>query len=242
MHFTAIISSIFALSAVSTAVALPAAGLPEVAVADKRAIVEERNPFDPFGNEKRAVTLGLSRRPLSTSTSSTKAAVATPAANTPPNSWSQGILNAHNAARKTHGAGNLVWADDLTAYAKTWAEKCGWYHGGYPSGTGQNLAAGASSASVATQSPETVVNMWMAEEKDYNPSAPVYSHFTQVVWKATTQLGCYQAQCANSNFKNQNGQLVFNNSQLKSVAYTVCNYRKAGNVQGQYAANVQKII
>lgn len=37
--------------------------------------------------------------------------------------------------------------------------------------------------------------MWMAEAKDYDPQNPVYSHFTQVVWKATTQLGCAKVAC-----------------------------------------------
>ena len=29
----------------------------------------------------------------------------------------------------------------------------------------------------------------------YNPNNPTYSHFTQVVWKSTTQLGCAVATC-----------------------------------------------
>lgn len=32
----------------------------------------------------------------------------------------------------------------------------------------------------------------------YNPNNPVYSHFTQMVWKATTDLGCYVETCHNS--------------------------------------------
>lgn len=244
MHFSTILPSILALAAVSKAAALPAAG-----PAEERAL-EERNPFDPFGLEKRAATLSLNRvattlslgrTPIATSTStSTRAATPT---NSPPNAWATGILNAHNTARKSHAANALVWNDELTGYAKIWAEKCIWEHGQPVSiSLGQNLAAGASSASVATQSGQTVVDMWMAEEKDYNPQAPMYSHFTQVVWKATTELGCYQAQCPNSKFKDGKGQLVFNNSRLVSVAYTVCNYRRAGNVQGQYADNVTKIL
>lgn len=182
MHFSTILPSILALAAVCEAAALPAAG-----PAEERAI-KERNPFDPFGLEKRAATLSLSRvattlslgrTPIATSTpTSTRAAAPT---NSPPNAWATGILNAHNTARKSHAANALVWNDELAGYAKTWAEKCIWYgqadvaivddtdgscreHGQPVSiSLGQNLAAGASSASVATQSGQTVVDMWMAE-------------------------------------------------------------------------------
>lgn len=105
-------------------------------------------------------------------------------------------------------------------------------------GAGQNLAAGASTATTVSQSGQAIVNAWMAEEKDYDPSNPTYSHFTQVVWKATSELGCYQSKCDAQTFRDGNGNLVFPN--MRSVVFTTCNYRKPGNVQGQYAANVQK--
>jgi len=31
---------------------------------------------------------------------------------------------------------------------------------------------------------------------DYDPKNPTYSHFTQVVWKGTTQVGCAVATCS----------------------------------------------
>jgi len=164
-----------------------------------------------------------------------------PAAGGPIDAWSKQILAAHNSARASHGAGNLVWAQDLVDAAQKWAAACVWEHGGNSGivgGAGQNLAAGASSGATASQSGQAIVDMWMAEEKDYNPKSPTYSHFTQVVWKGTTQLGCFQAQCASSKFKTGSGALVF--PSMKSVAYTVCNYKKAGNVSGQYGTNVQK--
>jgi hypothetical protein len=33
----------------------------------------------------------------------------------------------------------------------------------------------------------------------YDPKNPTYSHFTQVVWKATTELGCSLYICNNNN-------------------------------------------
>ena len=57
------------------------------------------------------------------------------------------------------------------------------------------------------------IKMWTDESVDYTPATPNYrcafslaffvcfadgvcSHFTQVVWKATTQLGCAVASCS----------------------------------------------
>lgn len=40
---------------------------------------------------------------------------------------------------------------------------------------GQNLAASAG----YKQTGQNVVDAWMSEEKDYNPSSPSYSHFTR---------------------------------------------------------------
>lgn len=54
----------------------------------------------------------------------------------------------------------------------------------------ENLAAGTGDFSVTDG-----IKLWTDEAKDYNPSAPQYSHFTQVVWKATKQVGCFMATC-----------------------------------------------
>jgi hypothetical protein len=66
----------------------------------------------------------------------------------------------------------------------------------YPSYRGylcftENLAVGTG--------PFTVTNgitLWTDEAKDYDPNNPQYSHFTQVAWKSTTQLGCAMIDCA----------------------------------------------
>ena len=55
----------------------------------------------------------------------------------------------------------------------------------------ENLAAGSGSGFTATDG----INAWNAEAKDYNPQDHIYSHFTQVVWKSTTQLGCALVTC-----------------------------------------------
>jgi len=39
------------------------------------------------------------------------------------------------------------------------------------------------------------INAWNDEAKDYDPNNPTYSHFTQVVWKATKEVGCAIVTC-----------------------------------------------
>ncbi|CAE6425065.1 unnamed protein product [Rhizoctonia solani] len=99
----------------------------------------------------------------------------------------QQYLDAHNNKRAKHGAKALVWDDALSASAQAWANQCKFEH----SQSGQNLAAGTGNPSAAT-----AVGWWNDESKDYNTSSPQYSHWTQVVWKSTTKLGCAMKQCA----------------------------------------------
>ena len=54
----------------------------------------------------------------------------------------------------------------------------------------ENLSAGTNLGIPAA------IKMWTDEVSEYDPANPQFSHFTQVVWKATTQLGCYAATCA----------------------------------------------
>jgi len=64
------------------------------------------------------------------------------------------------------------------------------------------LAAGTGSGYTVTSG----VKAWTDEVKDYNPKSPVPSHFTQVVWKNTKQLGCAFIDCpAGSIFPSQYG-------------------------------------
>jgi hypothetical protein len=64
------------------------------------------------------------------------------------------------------------------------------------------------------------VNAWMAEKKDYKiKSFFDTGHYTQVVWKETTQVGCGAA-IADARF------------------YLTCAYYPRGNVQDMYTQNV----
>jgi hypothetical protein len=77
------------------------------------------------------------------------------------------------------------------------------------------------------------VKSWYDEVSKYDYNNPGFSsatgHFTQVVWKSSTQLGCGAAR----------GVKTLNGTNYNAF-YVVCHYSPAGNVQGQFPANVLK--
>jgi uncharacterized protein YkwD len=133
-------------------------------------------------------------------------------------------LSAHNTVRTQHGADPLTWSDDLSAKAQQWADGCVFKHSGGSLGPfGENLAAGTGSFTIAD-----AVGLWNAEVSQYDSNNPVPSHFTQVVWKSTTQVGCAVQSCSG----------IFDAS-YGPAQYYVCEYSPAGNVIGEFAQNVQ---
>jgi hypothetical protein len=74
------------------------------------------------------------------------------------------------------------------------------------------------------------VDAWALERKSYNYKDPSFSektgHFTQVVWKATTSVGCGRKAC------NGTGNV--------SGWYIVCEYYPPGNVIGEFGTEVGK--
>ncbi|KPV74048.1 uncharacterized protein RHOBADRAFT_16288, partial [Rhodotorula graminis WP1] len=104
-------------------------------------------------------------------------------------------LSEHNTFRALHSAPALVWNQTLADKAASWANKCVFQHSQGALGRyGENLAASAGSG-VTVQTALSGIKAWEAEAPDYTPDNPNYSHFTQMVWKASKQLGCYQASC-----------------------------------------------
>jgi uncharacterized protein YkwD len=150
-------------------------------------------------------------------------------------------LTSHNAYRLKHHAPNLTIADALNATAQSWAEYLAanalFQHStaAQRNNAGENIYVSYTTAiAIApnTLSDSAVAN-WYNEVSAYNYAVSQFSsatgHFTQVVWKASTLLGCGAA----SGIKTING-IKYN------AFYVVCQYNPAGNFTGQFANNVLK--
>ncbi|KAJ8083118.1 hypothetical protein AAF712_007229 [Marasmius tenuissimus] len=134
-------------------------------------------------------------------------------------------LKLHNDIRGQHGAGPLQWNNTLETAAQKWANGCVFEHSRGAIGPfGENLSTGTGDFGI-----DAAVKLWTDEAGDYNPSNPQYSHFTQMVWKESTQVGCAVATGCNG---------IFDGSYGPAKLY-VCEYYPAGNVIGDFQSNVQ---
>ena len=137
------------------------------------------------------------------------------------------ILAAHNQARASvmpapsTPISALSWSNEIATSAQAWADGCMFKHSGGK--YGENIFASAG----ANTTPQGVVDSWVAEVKDYdyasNSCAATCGHYTQVVWRKSSALGCAVSNCSkNSPF-----------SGFDQWQFWVCNYDPPGNFNGQ---------
>lgn len=135
-------------------------------------------------------------------------------------------LNSHNNYRAKHHAPPLTLKKNLCNFAQEWANNLaarGTMQHRSNNSYGENIYSmwGTGNISVSGSDP---VDSWYSEIKDYNFNSGGFSsgtgHFTQVVWKGSTELGVGIA-------KNGNNQI-----------FVVANYSPPGNYQGQFRENV----
>lgn len=159
--------------------------------------------------------------------------------------YSAVMLAYHNIHRLNHSASALEWDDELAGYAENTANGCVFEHdmkqgnGGY----GQNLASWGATSDIDGLKNKAaaggITNQWYNNEManwafygQENPPADMnidlYGHFTQVVWKDSTKVGCATVKCPAGTV------LSF------PSWYTVCNYNPQGNFGGRYGDNVLK--
>jgi pathogenesis-related protein 1 len=124
----------------------------------------------------------------------------------------------------------LTWNADLAATAAAWIAQCQdddapaglidhnpGRSNGHPYYVGENIFGAGGNATA-----QQAVNAWASEGEDYNHAAntcsgPTCGHYTQIVWRATLELGCALGSCAGFTYPNS----------------IVCNYGPGGNSGGQ---------
>ncbi|KAJ6437866.1 CAP domain-containing protein [Purpureocillium lavendulum] len=161
----------------------------------------------------------------------------------PTEEYKAAAVDLHNKARASYnGAPALSWSDTLAEDAVAWSvtlcsDPSGDLRHGHSTAAGkagvwgQNLASVASMNSTVNAELERAFKSWDDEKKDYvagSDFSMATGHFTQIVWKKTTQVGCATVQCPGGN------------NQLTTM-YTTCNYYPAGNVQGKFGPMVDQI-
>ena len=134
-----------------------------------------------------------------------------------------GMTAAHNAARCATATDTqlppLAWSAEVAATARAYADGlaaqgCPLQHSGGP--YGENIFWGT-----GNYQPQHVVDAWMEEESCYgggvfpDTCSCTCGHYTQIVWRDTTDLGCGIGACPGG------GEIW------------VCNYDPPGNWVGQ---------
>ncbi|MBH8564826.1 secretion protein [Nostoc sp. CENA67] len=142
-------------------------------------------------------------------------------------------VSAHNTYRAKHSSPNVTIDNTLNQSAQAWAEtiaaKGDLVHSTNQNNVGENIYWGGDSADLGS----AAVQEWYSEIQNYDYNNPVLSdstgHFTQLVWKGTTKVGCGAAP----------GPATIDGKKYDGF-YVVCQYSPAGNVEGQLADNVLK--
>lgn len=143
--------------------------------------------------------------------------------------FSKETLSIHNEYRRKHGVPDLKLNPEISKFAQNWADTCARTASLQHRANnqyGENLFSMYSSDYSHVPTPRDAVKEWYDEIKLHTFGVEKVSqgclHFTQLIWKNTTDLGVGLA-------KNKKGQ-----------TYVVCNYHPRGNYGGQFAENVPK--
>jgi pathogenesis-related protein 1 len=142
------------------------------------------------------------------------------------------IVAAHDQVRAGVGVGPLTWDAALARTAAVWAAQCRDNGSGFiphnPDRSvgsavyvGENIYA-STAAPGAVTGPQAVA-AWASEAADYDyasntcAAGQVCGHYTQVVWRSTTRVGCAKQDCPALTYRTN----------------VICDYAPGGNVSGQ---------
>ncbi len=131
------------------------------------------------------------------------------------------IVAYHNKVRKEVGVGPVTWSKDIAQFAQEWADKLadsGELVHRKKNKYGENIAMAGGVIKGA--------ELWYSEKKDYKAGSAIpkdfgkfkAGHYTQMVWRKTTEIGVGKALVKKGKFA---GQFAI-----------VGNYNPAGNVLG----------
>ena len=120
----------------------------------------------------------------------------------------------------------MQWSAEVEAVAAQWAAHCVYQHNAGRGNLGENIAA---SSPGYWPTIAGVVQAWASEAADYDyasnscAAGKVCGHYTQLVWRDSTLLGCAYARCtSNSPFQG-----------VPTWDFWVCDYSPPGNWAGQ---------
>jgi hypothetical protein len=154
----------------------------------------------------------------------------------PPDNTNFVILEIINRERAAVGVPPLVWSDTLAAGAQAWADYEASLNRSFHSpGNFRDYAE-----TIAESGPHNpidvnatlipMLNFWINEKANYVPGTPMeqdggapnyYWHYTQLVWRTTTEIGCGMA---TGSIQNEYGQVN---------DFLVCRFLPMGNFIGQ---------
>lgn len=160
----------------------------------------------------------------------------------PPPGFATEMLDTHNAVRASPASvggspapspplAPLGWSDAAAATAQAWADGCTYAHNAARGSLGENIAATAPAG--LRDAAYVVLEGWAAEAPFYDHAANTCDegnpanepgtcgHYTQIVWRDTTVVGCGFRTCSTGS--------PFGSG---SWDFWVCNYAPPGNFIG----------
>ncbi|HEU4957519.1 MAG TPA: CAP domain-containing protein [Sphingomicrobium sp.] len=140
------------------------------------------------------------------------------------------VLSAHNQARRQFGVAPLAWSEPLATEALRHAQymaSTGFYGHDRTPGRRKRMGENIWRGQRGLFSYDVMVGAMLGEQRNFRPGPypnnsrtgnwSDVSHFTQIVWPTTTEIGCALASSG-------------------STDYFVCRYAPAGNKDGVYLA------